>query len=253
MELGRTRMHAHSDFLIFADESGDHSLANVSPDYPVFVLSFCVFRKVDYIETVCPLIQRFKLRWWSHDAVVLQGSKMRRHERPFVFLKSIEKRERFMTDLTDTLSRCPFVLISGVIHKMRLQQQYVQPENPYSLALKYCLERTYEFLRDCGQQDLETTFLFESRGKREDAELELAFRRLCDGASCWGRMPALSVEFVDKRANLAGLQIADLVSTPIGRYVIRPESRNRAFEMIQQKFRCLPDAGVLGWGMKVFP
>lgn len=246
-------MHLQSDFIVFADESGDHSLTNVSPEYPVFVLSLCICRKSDYIETVCPQIQRFKLRWWSHDAVVLHSSQIRRQERPFVFLKSIEKRERFMADLTDTLSRCPFTLIAAVIHKARLRERYVQPENPYSLALKYCLERTYEFLRHCDQQERETTFLVECRGKREDSELELVFRRLCDGASCWGRMPALSIEFVDKRANLPGLQIADLVSTPIGQHVFRPENRNRAFEAIEQKFRRFPEDDALRWGMKVFP
>jgi Protein of unknown function (DUF3800) len=140
-----------------------------------------------------------------------------------------------------------------VIHKLRLREQYVQPENPYSLALKYCLERTYEFLRDCGQHQLETPFLFECRGRREDSELELVFRRLCDGESRWGRMPGFSIEFFDKKANLPGLQIADLVSMPIGQHVVRPERRNRAFEMIQQKFCGLPDDDASAWGMKVFP
>lgn len=242
----------HSDFIVFADESGDHSLANVSRDYPVFVLSFCIFRKTDYIETVCPLIQRFKLRWWAHDGMVLHAAQIRRHGPPFVFLQSIEKRERFMADLTDTLSRCPFMLIAGVIHKARLREHYVQPENPYSLALTYCLERTYEVLRDCGQHELETPFLVERRGKREDLELELVFRRLCAGASCWGSMPGFSIEFFDKKSNLTGLQIADLVSMPIGQHIVRP-GRNRAFEMIRRKLQRLPDDGARDWRMKVFP
>ena len=59
-------MELQSDYIVFADESGDHSLTRVNRDYPVFALSFCVFRKADYVETVCPLLQRFKLRWW-HD------------------------------------------------------------------------------------------------------------------------------------------------------------------------------------------
>jgi hypothetical protein len=242
----------HSDFIVFADESGDHSLTNVS-DYPVFVLSFCIFRRTDYIDTVCPLIRRFKCRWWLHDAIVLHAALIRRQVPPFAFLQSVEKRERFMVDLTETLSRCPFTLISGVIHKTRLRELYVQPENPYSLALKYCLEGTSEFLRDCGQHELETPFLFERRGKREDVDLELEFRRLCDGANYRGRMPRFSIEFFDKKANLTGLQIADLVSMPIGQHVVRPESRNRAFEMIQQKFCRLPEDDRPGWGMKVFP
>jgi len=112
----------HSDFIVFADESGDHSLTNVSRDYPVFVLSFCIFRKTDYVESVCPLIQRFKLRWWAHDGMVLHAAQIRRHGPPFVFLRSIEKRERFMADLTDTLSRCSFMLVSGVPTSLRRRQ-----------------------------------------------------------------------------------------------------------------------------------
>jgi hypothetical protein len=242
-----------SDFIVFADESGDHSLTNVSPDYPVFVLSFCIFRMEEYIEVVCPLIQRFKIRWWLHDGMVLHASAIRRHAPPFAFLQSMDKRERFMADLAETLSRCPFMLIAGVIDKVRLRDEYEQPENPYPLALRYCLERTYELLRDCGQHELQTALLFERRGKKEDVELELVFRRLCGGASRWGRMPGFSVEFFDKKANLIGLQIADLVSMPIGQHVIRPEKKNRAFEMIQQKLRRVPEDDEPGWGLKVLP
>jgi len=95
-------MELQSDYIVFADESGDHSLTRVNRDYPVFALSFCVFRKADYVETVCPLLQRFKLRWWPHDAIVLHSSQIRRQERPFLFLKSIEKRDQFMADLAAT-------------------------------------------------------------------------------------------------------------------------------------------------------
>ncbi len=168
----------HSDFIVFADESGDHSLAKINPDYPVFVLSFCIFRKTDYVESVCPLLQRFKLRWWAHDGVVLHSMRIKRQEFPFVFLKTLGKRERFMADLTDTLARCPFTIIAAVIDKVRLRNQYLQPENPYSLALKFCLERVHHFFRDRGQVFRETAFLFECRGKREDAELARIFRRL---------------------------------------------------------------------------
>lgn len=88
----------------------------------------------------------------------------------------------------------------------------------------------------------------ECRGKREDAELELAFRRLC-----WSRVPGFSIEFVDKKANLAGLQIADLVSTPIGQHVIKPGIQNRAFATIEPKLHRSADGEVTGYGLKVFP
>jgi len=243
----------HSDFIVFADESGDHSLTNVSREYPVFVLSFCIIKKSDYIESVSPLLQRFKFRWWAHDGVVLHSMRIRRQEPPFVFLKSIEKRERFMADLTDTLAKCPFTLIAGVIHKARLREQYVQPENPYSIALRFCLERAHEFFLEQDQVQRQTGFLFECRGRKEDAELAIVFRTLCERLSLRGRMPKFSIEFFEKKANLLGLQVADLVSTPIGRHISQPQKSNRAFEMVQRKFVRRPNGDFMGTGLRVFP
>ena len=139
-------MAGPSDFIVFADESGDHGLERINADYPIFVLSCCVFSKEEYVGIVCPELQRFKLRWWPHDAVVLHTSQIKRQEPPFTFLKSQEKRTAFMDDLTKAIAACPFTLIAGVIHKQRLADHYKYPENPYSLALQFCMERVCGFL-----------------------------------------------------------------------------------------------------------
>jgi hypothetical protein len=34
-----------SDFIVYADESGDHGLVSIDPQFPVFALTFCVMRK----------------------------------------------------------------------------------------------------------------------------------------------------------------------------------------------------------------
>ena len=39
-----------SDYVVYVDESGDHSLERIDPDYPVFVLALCVFHKRHYAE-----------------------------------------------------------------------------------------------------------------------------------------------------------------------------------------------------------
>jgi hypothetical protein len=45
-------------FIIYADESGNQSLKSVEPEYPVFVLAFCVFDIDDYIYKVVPAFQK---------------------------------------------------------------------------------------------------------------------------------------------------------------------------------------------------
>ncbi len=49
-----------SDYIVYVDESGDHSLESIDINYPVFVLAFCIFNKQDYIRQVSPAIKKFK-------------------------------------------------------------------------------------------------------------------------------------------------------------------------------------------------
>ena len=94
-----------------------------------------------------------------------------------------------------------------------------------------------------GQQDLMSHVLVECRGRREDVELELEFRRICDGANRFGKPLPFEVVFADKKTNSAGLQLADLVARPIGLSVLRPTQQNLAFEVLKKKL----------WGLKIYP
>ena len=63
----------YSDYVVYVDESGDHSLQSIDPNFPVFSLAFCIFKKSDFVETVVPSVQRLKFEFWGHDAAVLHG------------------------------------------------------------------------------------------------------------------------------------------------------------------------------------
>ena len=49
-------MAEFSDFIVYVDESGDHSLTSIDRHFPVFALSFCVVRKADYVDSVVPAV-----------------------------------------------------------------------------------------------------------------------------------------------------------------------------------------------------
>lgn len=93
----------------------------------------------------------------------------------------------------------------------------------------------------------------ECRGRAEDAKLELEFRRICDGNNAVGKMPNLDIRFMDKKHNSTGLQLADLVAHPIGRHVINYTQHNRAYDVVEPKFRKGPGGKIEGFGLKVFP
>ncbi len=47
-----------SKYIVYVDESGDHSLQSVDDNYPIFVLAFCVFHKRHYSESIVPALRK---------------------------------------------------------------------------------------------------------------------------------------------------------------------------------------------------
>lgn len=66
-----------SDCLVFVDESGDHGMASVNRDFPLFALAFCVFPKAAYVDEVTPALRRLKVATFGHDLVVLHEHDIR--------------------------------------------------------------------------------------------------------------------------------------------------------------------------------
>ena len=235
-------MVTFSDFIVFVDESGDHSLSSISSDFPIFALASCVINKKDYYRKIVPAFQKFKFRYWGHDAIVLHEREIRRQENEFVFLRTDRNlRERFLADLNDLMADTPVTVFASMIDKIRLRDHYSDPRSPYDLALHSCLECICDFLVEREQPGRLTHVLFEKRGQQEDRELELDFLRICESYQEFKyRHPRFEQMwfkslFLKKSANSIGLQIADLVARPIALHELRPHQPNRAFNIIEPK------------------
>ena len=242
-----------SDYIIFVDESGDHGLLNIDPGYPVFVLSFCIFHKKQYVGSTVPDLQNFKLSHFGHDQVILHERDIRKDIGDFSFLKAKAKKQAFLDELTTIVENQTFTLIVTIIDKKLYAQRYNQPDNPYHVALGYGLERAFCFLRSYGAIDKRTHVLVEARGPKEDNELELEFRRICDGGNYEQARLPFEIVFVDKKSNSAGLQLADLTARPMGVNYLRPYQPNRAFDVLKKKLYANGYGKVKGWGLKSFP
>lgn len=239
-----------SDYIVYVDESGDHGLTSIDPSYPIFVLVFCIFKKRDYVQAVVPLIQEFKLKHFGHDQVILHETDIRRDRGSFAFLKSKQLKTDFLNELTGIIQNTPFILVSTVIDKERYRQRHQAVENPYHIGLRFGLERIFYCLR---QPESITHIVVEQRGKVEDDELELEFRRICAGNNYLHKPLPFQLVFADKKSNSAGLQLADLVARPIGLHILRPEQSNRAFEIVNDKFYKNSRGDKHGYGLKCYP
>jgi len=228
-----------SDYIVYVDESGDHSLTAIDPNYPVFVLAFCIFHKRYYSDTVVSALQKFKFKHFGHDIVVLHERDIRKEKGDFNIFHGVAERHAFMDELTTLIDESNFVLIACVIDKPAFKTRgEVAVDNPYHYALRYGLEQLAGFIDEKGQSDRDTHVVVECRGKKEDRDLELEFRRICDGANGLNRELPFVVKFASKQVNSSGLQLSDLVARPIGLRVLRPEQQNRAFDVLTRKFYC---------------
>ncbi|KAF3981589.1 MAG: DUF3800 domain-containing protein [Methylococcales symbiont of Hymedesmia sp. n. MRB-2018] len=222
----------YSDYIIYVDESGDHSLTSIDQEYPIFVLAFCVFKKDNYLKSV-DRVQSFKFAHFGHDIIILHENDIRRDRGVFSKLKTKTLKDSFMTELSDIIEKEEFTIIVEVIDKEKLDKK--NTENPYHLAMRSCLERLYEFLLKNGEGDKQTHIVFEQRGKQEDKDLELEFRRICDGNNYLKKPLDFKIVLANKQSNSTGLQLADLVARPVGVNYLRPDQDNRAFQVIKNK------------------
>src|SRR5436305_10126133 len=164
-------MREHSDYIVYVDESGDHGLVSIDPQYPVFVLAFCIFHKEEYRLTASPALQALKFQHFGHDMVIFHEREIRKATGPFKFLVDTGRRERFMQDMNRLIASAPLTLVGSVIQKERLRARYASPPNPYHIALAFGLERVASFLKAQGQGGRQTHLVFECRGKSEDQQL----------------------------------------------------------------------------------
>ncbi len=253
-------MREDGPWIGYLDETGDPHLANIDRDFPVFGVSLCLFEKFAYAREVVPSMLDLKFRWWGHDMVVLHEAEIRKREAPFVFLADPQKRLAFMNELSSIIVQAPMILFAAVIRKQEFVDQRRDGEL-YSTALRFILERVAMKLRSAEVGSFRSkvaairpfVLVAEKRGHKEDSELELAFRRICDGQNYRGERWPFELYFASKKANSTGLQLADLTARPIAMSVIRPGQTNRAFDLLKGKFYRSPQGVVEGVGLKVFP
>ena len=244
-------MNDFSEYILYADESGSAYLDGViDPDFPVFVLAMVLVRKADYANRLVPRMELLKFNAVGHDQLILHERDIRRQQKQFAFLQGdVKRRQIFLSEIDKLVTAAPIEIFAAVINKRKLREKYADPWSPYGLSLSFMMERILPILCGRGQRGKTVHVVFECRGKREDRELELDFRRIANNENQWGyskpdfRQLNWEPMFVDKKSNSTGLQIADLVARPIGLRWLRPNQQNHAYRVLEPKIK----------GLKVFP
>lgn len=241
--------------ILFLDESGDHNLAKIDPQYPLFVLGGVIADK-EYAEgEMQEAISDFKLRLFGRDDLILHTAGITRNRNGFERLKDTMFRERFYRELNELMVALDYRVVACVIRKqVHLSRYGLAAVDPYLLSLDILVERV---CMDIGEIPKSGMIIAEKRGPTLDRQLELAWLNLriqgtqyMQAVQIDRRIQALTLR--DKAENIAGLQLADLVVTPIGRRVLG-KSIKEDYQIIESKFRRNWRGEVTGYGLVVLP
>lgn len=159
-----------------------------------------------------------------------------------------------MRDLSPVIDDANFTIIAAVIDKPKLLRQRPNPTPLDRQAFRLCVNRIYNLIADRVPDNLRIPFIIESRGKKENDTLQQEFWSIQSRRVATNRkLLNLEIEFDDKKNNNPGVQIADLVATPIGSRVANPHQTGQVWPIIAPKLYRGPGGAVDGWGLTVFP
>jgi len=149
-----------------------------------------------------------------------------------------------------------YTIIASAINKKEHINKYGKlAENVYQLSLSYVIERSIFALDDKKSSDEPVSIIIEKRGKKEDNELKDYFNKILQRGTGYVdtlrlNLHRLEMGFKDKKEDISGLQLADLLAYPIARYFIDKDRANPAFELLKAKFYMKNNKN---FGMKEFP
>lgn len=79
---------------LFLDESGDHDLIKVDPEYPIFVLAGCIMDSQYEEKTLTAALNKFKKDFFGNDKIILHLAEYTRDGKGYEKLRDKDAREQ---------------------------------------------------------------------------------------------------------------------------------------------------------------
>ena len=210
-------------YRLYIDESGDHTYNLLDdPSHRYLGLLGVWFRQADHYVTFADDLEGFKRDMFGprpDKPVILHRSDIINRKGAFGRLCNAEARARFDSGLLKIIGRATFTLVCVIIDKQAHLEKYTSPFHPYHHCLAAMLDRYSGWL---GYKNAVGDVMAESRGDEEDLQLMQAYRRVFEsGTLMFGHehhqrvLTSKEIKVRRKAANIAGLQLADLIAYPV--------------------------------------
>lgn len=241
--------------VLFLDESGDHNLAVIDPNYPLFVLGGVIVDK-DYADgPLTEAFDQFKRELFGWTDIILHTVDITRNKNGFESLGHPQLRSQFYEKLNSLVSDLEYTVIACAIRKDDHLRHYgTAAIDLYRLSLHSLSEI---FCDEIGAVRNGGMIVAESREPTLDQDLEYTWSSLRRRGSGYSSIEKIrdrisSLTLHSKRENIAGLQLADLVITPVGRHMLGKPDKDD-WQIIEQKLRRGPHGEIADYGLVLLP
>lgn len=259
-------------YRLYLDESGDHVYRATQESAHRFLgLLGCWFNNADYLR-FHEALEDFKKRHFHHhpdNPVILHREDIINKRKVFKILQGDQKRAEFDNDLLNVIQSAEFRVVAVVIDKASLRASYDEGAgHPYHIGLGFLLQRYAGYLNRINRVG---DVMAEARGGNEDTLLKDSYTRVYE-RGIWGvtsaeffqsALTSRQLKLQEKRANISGLQLADLIAHPAKLWVLRyygllddPPApfAERLMNIIEEKFnRQLYNNKIEGYGFVLYP
>ena len=217
----------YKNYRMYIDESGDHAYALSQEEGKRYLGITGVIFECEYYKNVFhPSFESFKQEHFPHnpdDPVILHRKELVNKSGHFWRLSLPEKESLFNEGLLEILTASQYVVISTVIDKNAHKEQCDSfSSHPYHVCLFALLDGYCEYLEACGAKG---DVLAESRGGHEDILLKEAYRQAFANQQV---LTSKEIKIKPKIANIAGLQIADLLAHPCKNSILSEKGLTQA-------------------------
>lgn len=229
----------------------------IDPQYPVFVLGGCIVDLQYHQEEISTKMSNYKKKLFGRDDFILHTADLVRRKGIFRKLTDADFRDRFYDETNRFMKKIDYMIVACVIRKDHHLKRYgISAVDPYLLALRVLVERFAYEIRTT-DKDKSGFIIAESRDETLDNQLRLAWMDLRTSGTEYITATELRRYITDlkikkKLDNIAGLQIADLVVSPIGRHVLGKKPKED-WKIIQTKFRSNYKGQYMGYGLVILP
>ncbi|MCY3918722.1 MAG: hypothetical protein OXG38_02795 [Chloroflexi bacterium] len=250
--------------LVFIDECGSHTVNVRRGEFGAFCLA-AVLVAAEAYGAFCDRWNRWKEATWGSSRVETHEPDVRRRNGRFWCGGDRTEQAQLVESLGRELAALEFTGIVVVVRRDAYASEFGQdsmdtslPSHVYLVALDFLCERIAlalqtEFAGARGR------LIAESRGPKEDAQLQQEFVRLhIDGTSyihpSWIRRQMFpGILFHRKQDYIPGLEVADLLARPCGEKVLDPKSDPERWAELSPKLCSRRETAHSPLGLKIVP